>query len=151
MVLLNLTEENASQFNTMLGGAKPTVTLFYANWCGHCTAFKSEWMKISKDLARYKTFNVAQVEHSKYGLIPEHLRMNAFPTIQIIRLGRPMGSFVGTRNYDNVVKFALSSVGEKVLPPVRKNPIHKKAAPAPMKRKPKAGLKDKKKKAKHAA
>jgi thioredoxin-like negative regulator of GroEL len=94
--------------------------------------FKPEWSKIVSELSNQHGLNIAQVEHGNYGLIPEHLRMNAFPTIQIIRFGHPTASFMGTRTLSNVVKFAKQHAEKKVA-------TKKKVEP-------KSVLKDKKKK-----
>lgn len=142
MVLLNLTSENKNEVLHHLNGGKPTLVLFYANWCGHCTKFKSEWTKIKHDLVRNPHLNVAQIEHSNYEFIPDHLRINAFPTLQMIRYGRPMASFIGSRDHASVMKFALSSIGETGAVTPKKKPAappKKKAAPvrvAPTKKKP---------------
>lgn len=145
VVLGDLNQGNLETFGKTISGGKPTLVLFHANWCGHCKMFRPEWSRVVSELSHEDGLNIAQVEHGSYGLIPEHLRMNAFPTIQIIRYGRPMANFMGTRTFQNVIKFAKqhSLSPKKEEAPKKKAKVE--AAPKP-KPKPKSKpLKDKKK------
>jgi hypothetical protein len=45
---------------TALGGGKSkTITLYYANWCGHCRNFKPEWEKVKREM-RAKGWHVEE-------------------------------------------------------------------------------------------
>lgn len=148
MKLVELQSENKDEFFHMLGGAKPTMVLFYADWCGHCQRFQPEWEKIHRELSHYNGINVAQVSHNFLPLMPSHLQVQGFPTLQMIRRGVPVETYMGSRTRDSIVKFALDFIGEKPKP--KKVAAPKKKINVSMKKpiqlaRPKA-LKDKKKK-----
>jgi hypothetical protein len=52
-------------------GKEVEVTLYYANWCGHCVTFKPEWQKFKKNIKdmdnKHKDvkIKVNEYEHSK--------------------------------------------------------------------------------------
>lgn len=51
-------------------GKKPTVVLYFANWCGHCNDMKPHWNKATGDLKNTKTLvnpkNVKYDDFEKY-------------------------------------------------------------------------------------
>ena len=34
-----------------------SVTLYYADWCGHCNDFKPEWKKLNENISNLKKKN----------------------------------------------------------------------------------------------
>lgn len=46
---------------------KLDVTLYYADWCGHCNTFKPEWEKINKNIDKIqKKFKNIKISLNKY-------------------------------------------------------------------------------------
>ena len=58
------------------------VTLFYANWCAHCTNFKSTWSALKK-VFDSNNVEYAEYEESKDQKFVEAAGVEGFPTIKI--------------------------------------------------------------------
>jgi glutaredoxin len=62
------------------GGSSPTVSLFKAEWCGHCKNFTSTWNQLQKTNkhVKFETFDA-----DKHGDIIKKQNIDGFPTIKI--------------------------------------------------------------------
>jgi thiol-disulfide isomerase/thioredoxin len=83
-------KEEADKYNS-LPKETPVVLLIYADWCGHCQAFKPIWEEIERAVEHEKGDAVlASVEQNGLSMIlPEHTAEFAgFPTIRFIQNGK---------------------------------------------------------------
>jgi glutaredoxin len=62
------------------GGASPVVSLYKAEWCGHCNTFKSTWNQLQKTIkhVKFETFDA-----DNHGDIIKSQNIQGFPTIKI--------------------------------------------------------------------
>jgi len=68
-----------------------TITLFYAEWCGHCHHFMPVWEKMINEKKTEKNFKFVRVEEVEIPNLPEEIRMVegedvrniGYPTIKI--------------------------------------------------------------------
>ena len=62
-----------------------TVTLYYADWCGHCVKFKPEWEKFKIDAAKnnIKTESYSSDEIGDKTILIEGKPFRGFPSIKI--------------------------------------------------------------------
>lgn len=98
-----------------------TVTLYYANWCGHCTKFKPTWEKLklkvdelneSGELEKkeIKKITLKEYEDAEIKGKPElEKKVEGFPTI-VITVGSKDIKFDGERSIDNILNAVYESV-----------------------------------------
>lgn len=71
---------------------KLEITLYYADWCGHCVSFKPEWEKLNKNInkiqKKFKNIDISlnklndkEIEKIGSGKINGNA-INGFPTIK---------------------------------------------------------------------
>jgi thiol-disulfide isomerase/thioredoxin len=58
---------------------KPTIRLFFAEWCGHCNDFKPIWFELKKQYENKINFEEIDCSHNN----PELEYVEGFPTISI--------------------------------------------------------------------
>jgi thioredoxin 1 len=87
----------------MKGGAqeKKTLTLFKADWCGHCKRFKNTWDELKND-NKDINFVTYDSERNKDKIIKYGIK--GFPTI-ILLVDNKAIEYVGERNKDNIQNF----------------------------------------------
>lgn len=97
---------------------KYAYVLFYANWCGHCHAFKDTFERFAKtmlsveclaiDCASYP--DLAQLldgsSHSFGPPFGQCVKISGYPTIYFYKDGYPLEEYTGLRTYDNMVSRA---------------------------------------------
>ena len=84
------------------------VVLFYANWCGHCQQFKSEYVKFA-DMSQF--VNVYAVDSdAQQGLLKAQkaaphspVKIQGFPTIWMYKGGSPHHEYTGERTVGALV------------------------------------------------
>jgi thiol-disulfide isomerase/thioredoxin len=91
-----------------------TVTLYYANWCGHCKNMAPEWKKIKSELANdlgdINTNICATVENfelKKYPELFQQLNIIGYPTIKI-KHDDTIIEYNGIRTKEKIIDFILS-------------------------------------------
>lgn len=62
------------------------VTLYYANWCGHCQNFKPTWDALKKFFDEHGVKH-AEFEESKHKFEMQKAAIKAYPTIKITSNG----------------------------------------------------------------
>lgn len=108
-------------------GKEVDVTLYYANWCGHCVNFKPEWKTFKKSIEKmnnkYKNvkIKVDEYEHSNLekigGAKINGNDIEGFPTIKIkITNGKESKEYdygeYGKRDAEYMTKFVKNLCGE---------------------------------------
>ena len=96
-----LAQRNLHNQNGGGSSNKTDIYLFKAEWCGHCTAFKSTWDKIKSE---YKQkYNFITVDASEKEKI-EQWKINGFPTLIKVKNSNAE-EYVGPRTYESVTEF----------------------------------------------
>lgn len=98
------------------------VTLYYANWCGHCKTFKPVW----DSLKPYFDKNNVQYEDYEDGSNPDEIKKNkieAFPTIMIENNGIKY-EYNGERTVDGLVRELMPNLQLGGSKRIRKYKIH---------------------------
>lgn len=85
----------------------PGMLLIWANWCSHCTAFKSTFNQIVRLLGN--EFQCVSIEHSDLqnntNLI-EALNFRGYPTIKFFdQNGKIIGEYKGDRSKPELLKY----------------------------------------------
>lgn len=82
----------------------PNITLYYAEWCGHCQRFKPEWERLKKTAKdKYPSITVEDYEQGKNPEVMRKAGINGYPTIKVN--GK---EYNGKRNAEEILKTALS-------------------------------------------
>lgn len=86
------------------------ITLYYADWCGHCTTFKPTWEKIKSQLDDNGIAH-NEYEHGKDKAKVEEANIEGFPTIKITLNGKTT-DYNGPRTSKDILKhFGVQSGG----------------------------------------
>lgn len=82
------------------------LTLFYADWCGACRAFKPVWENLKEELKRIKNDTV-KIEEYEEGANKELFSKEQIQSYPTIRLYKKNGSedYKGGRSIENIMKF----------------------------------------------
>jgi len=56
------------------------ITLYYAEWCGHCINFKPEWNKLKANIDKLNDKNITYNEYEEKQ-IDKNLQIAGYPTI----------------------------------------------------------------------
>ena len=85
------------------------VSLYYADWCGHCKIFKPTWEVLKKVLDKNN------IEHSEFkdGLNNKEIEdanVKGFPTIKITDNYGNNIDYKGDRNIDSILKEILPNL-----------------------------------------
>ena len=91
-----------------------TLGLVYADWCGHCNAFKPEW-NVAKDMLNGSNSNIKIVEINEKEANKDEVMKNidptlvaeGYPTIFKKVVGEPVEYYTGERNSKDLVKWVL--------------------------------------------
>ena len=98
---------------------KPTLVLVYAEWCGHSTAFKGTWDKITSILSQDGTIESLALEDKQNAVEIENLKsampeFRGFPHVRFFPNGvgndKKSEVYSGPRTEEEILKFAYKSV-----------------------------------------
>lgn len=78
------------------------VTLYHANWCGHCVKFQPEWKNIKAKLDQIGIEH-AEFEQTADGAVMEKEGIKGFPTIKITKNGKT-SEYEGQRNLNSILE-----------------------------------------------
>jgi thiol:disulfide interchange protein len=80
------------ELETMIQSPEPTLVLFYADWCGHCTKLKPTWdetaAQANVDKNRMIKIDVGG-KTSEQKEIMDRYQIDGFPTILVFQNGIP--------------------------------------------------------------
>ena len=101
MKLLKVTDKNKDKFAECIEKDKPTLVLFFADWCPHCQMFEPTWKELAKKHEKSKKLQLAQVEYSDMDAVPKkYKKIRGFPTIQMMKGGKVLSEFNDVRTID---------------------------------------------------
>jgi thiol:disulfide interchange protein len=95
-----------TELDTYIQSSEPTMVLFYADWCGHCTKLKPTWEQAATQ-ANIDTTRMIKIDVG--GKDPEHkdlmkkYQIDGFPTILVFQNGTPV-SYKGERSVDSFLQ-----------------------------------------------
>lgn len=84
------------------GGNKPTIYLFKADWCPHCTKFIPIWEMLKKNLAH--KINFVTYDSEKHAEEIKNYKISGFPTIILIVNNKAV-EYEGPRDENSVNDF----------------------------------------------
>jgi len=87
-----------------MGDSKPIVlTLYHANWCGHCTVFVPKWIQLPlvRDIGRH--IKIVTREDAEIESV-ERAKVKGFPTI-LVRVGSDEYNYTGSREISDILRF----------------------------------------------
>ena len=77
------------------------VSLFYANWCGHCKHFLPTWNTLKNEFKK-NNIDFAEYEDSVNGDIMQKKQIEGFPTIKIEHNGNEY-DYNGSRDVASIL------------------------------------------------
>ncbi len=93
--------------------SKPVkITLFHAEWCGHCVDFKPTWGKMKENKEAWKNIDFEEYEAGTLSTLPEKTKkvngedIIGFPTIKI-KIFEKEYNYKGSRDQDDIFEFVL--------------------------------------------
>jgi glutaredoxin len=84
------------------------ITLYYANWCGHCKNFKPTW-KALKPLFEKNNIDYAEYEEGSDEKIIQAAGVEGFPTIRIEKNNEEY-EYNGNRDVDSIIHEVLPNL-----------------------------------------
>lgn len=107
MKLIKVNEKTKSKFEECVAKDKPTLVLFYADWCPHCQMFAPTWKRITDALASKRNLQLAQIEFNDLKHVPsKYKKISGFPTIQVLRGGKVLYEYNGNRTEEDILRFS---------------------------------------------
>jgi len=96
------------------------ITLFHANWCGHCVKFMPVWEKMKEDENATKNIDFEQYEESSIKDLPDSVRIadgvdvrtKGWPTLKISVNGDEH-FYEGSHKARDIYKFIIGQLGGK--------------------------------------
>ena len=90
----------------MNGGAKvdehtPELSLFKADWCGHCKNFKPTWANLK---SKYNNIKYNEYDADKDTDIIKNFNIKGFPTI-MLKHNNKMIEYEGDRDINSILSF----------------------------------------------
>ena len=79
------------------------ITLYYADWCGHCKAFKPEWSALKTQLDKIGIKH-SEFEADKNKEAIKDAKIHSFPTIYI-KKDKDVIEYQGPRTANDILSF----------------------------------------------
>lgn len=99
-------------FNKALEKYDNILVEFYAPWCGLCTEFAPDYVKIAAELEQQKLNVVcAKVDTPGEQELIEKYDIQGFPTLKLFRKNRKTDSYQGYRSVDSLVQWITRKIG----------------------------------------
>lgn len=93
-------------FETVFEKYGQGTVLFYAPWCGHCSAFMPSWEELAANLAKdHPSLFAATLDHTKNEL--DGIEIKGYPTIMAFKSRHEFVTFDGERSLEAVYKFVV--------------------------------------------
>ena len=85
------------------------ISLFYADWCGHCRTFKPIWDALKKEFVK-NNVEYKEYEDSKNEEIIKKEGIDGFPTIKIENDNGVKYEYMGERSADGILNEVLPNL-----------------------------------------
>lgn len=99
--------------SNMSGGkAKPSMKLYYAEWCGHCQNFKPEWENFENNSKFKNKINIKSVDCTDNSKVVNENQVEGFPTVRYypVENKEKYIEYTGGRTFNDLEAF----VGEQL-------------------------------------
>ena len=84
------------------------IIFVYADWCGHCNAFKPEWEKF-EGWCKNNGVKAQKIEGDKNQALCEKHQIQGFPTIlKLDSSGNKVAEYNGARSSEGLIEFVSS-------------------------------------------
>jgi len=104
-----LEQQSGGSSSLNINSKKPAFVLFYADWCGHCTAFKPTW-DLLKGAANKKIDMLQTNVDADY----KAFNVDSFPTMKLIN-GKSVINYNGGRDPHDIANFINSVLKSDVI------------------------------------
>ena len=119
MRIYKINPENFGQYKNKLAGIlrKPNLLGVFSEGCGHCHAMKPQWEQLKNRM--YGEKNTAGLIELDSRVVPNignesiQQKINGYPTILIIKNGKPFQEYSGDRSTDNMYGFCKQHLFDK--------------------------------------
>lgn len=104
-------QRHPSEVESVVGQNKPTLVLFYANWCGHSKNMLGDWKKAKENLLQSGQFDVLDFSQEEHGQEMAKHGIQGFPAVRLYPEGFPSAKFIeykGDRSANSFLKFVHS-------------------------------------------
>ena len=100
---------SSDENKSMKGGSKdkPSITLYYVDWCPHCQDVKPEWNKLEKSEEINKLCDVKRVNCEENEDIVEKKQIEGYPTIIYTDVNNNEELYNEDRTYISFKEFIL--------------------------------------------
>lgn len=88
---------NARKFEELMGGDKPVLLDFYADWCGPCRMLAPAIAEIA---AEHPEIEVGKVNVDEEGELARRFGIVSIPLVVLIKNGQVVGKALGYRSKD---------------------------------------------------
>lgn len=85
------------------------ISLFYADWCGHCKTFKPTWDALKKVFTKNNIY-FEEYEDSKHENIIKEEGIEGFPTIKITNNEGIKYEYMGERSANGILNEILPNL-----------------------------------------
>ena len=111
MLIHKITPDNIQQYQHKLQSVlnRPNLLGVFSEGCGHCHAMKPQWEEMKSRLSSQKCgsgvveLDSRVLQHVNNDNIKH--KINGFPTIMIIKQGRPVAEYSGDRSTGDLINF----------------------------------------------
>ncbi|KAH9598550.1 Thioredoxin domain [Trypanosoma melophagium] len=108
-------ELDADNYSNVIGQSKYVLVEFYANWCGYCHAFVSEYTYLSERLQDDPILGgkvvLAKMDNRRVGSLASAFKFTGYPTLYLVPPHEQSGKeYTGNHRSDDIYKFLKQSV-----------------------------------------
>ena len=100
--------------STITGGeTKPSMNLYYADWCGHCKNFKPEWKNFEENSQFKDKINIKSIDCTDNTQVVKENKVEGFPTVRFhpVENKKKYIEYTGGRDFNNLEEFVKKQLG----------------------------------------
>ena len=96
-----------SEYDKYILNNNYTISIFHADWCGHCKRFLPVFNEASKYLFISKTWKLLKVPCTKYPSLCNAFSIEGYPTIKVYKNSQEMKGISPPRDLENFIEFLI--------------------------------------------